>query len=263
MMRTDVELLDDKDIKKMNQLIKELDGKDSDEEFADENELDDLAIEATLPVEELAQKYGITIETPETQAKILDEVNKSSGKSEQESPDKENPESSTNVLLDDDADFDDDSEASEEESENESESSASSDGENQKDVDASVESEKDPDVYLKLDPKKLKEIQEEGYDSKFEKAGVDSGATTVICLLADNGVLVVANAGDSRCLVGRKRLNEDNKENIGNNAENGHEKDEEKSSHIAIDMSIDHKPEDPRELQRMLSFLKNNPCKIW
>jgi len=99
--------------------------------------------------------------------------------------------------------------------------------------------------------KKLKEISEEGYDSKFEKAGVDSGATTVVCLLAENGVLVVANAGDSRCLVGRKRLDEDNKENI--DTENGHEKEEVKSSHIAIDMSIDHKPEDPRELQRIIT----------
>merc|ERR1712178_109472 len=102
-MRTDVELLNDKDIKKMNQMIKELDGKDS------EDELDELAIEATLPVEELAEKYGITIETPETQAKILDQVQRNS--SPKSAPENGNQESSTNLLLDNDADFDDDSEA--------------------------------------------------------------------------------------------------------------------------------------------------------
>ncbi|XP_026329735.1 probable protein phosphatase 2C 11 isoform X2 [Hyposmocoma kahamanoa] len=60
--------------------------------------------------------------------------------------------------------------------------------------------------------------------SMTEEPGNDSGCTAVVALLKGNE-LYVANAGDSRCIICREGK--------------------------AIDMSIDHKPEDPPELERI------------
>ncbi|KAJ0180603.1 hypothetical protein K1T71_004007 [Dendrolimus kikuchii] len=67
---------------------------------------------------------------------------------------------------------------------------------------------------------------EEGEEdlSMTEEPGNDSGCTAVVALLRDNE-LYVANAGDSRCIICREGK--------------------------AIDMSIDHKPEDAPELERI------------
>lgn len=56
------------------------------------------------------------------------------------------------------------------------------------------------------------------------QVGYDSGTTAIVALVKGNN-LTVANVGDSRCVVCR----------------NG----------IALDMSIDHKPEDTKELDRI------------
>lgn len=61
-------------------------------------------------------------------------------------------------------------------------------------------------------------------NSMLEGPGSSSGCTAVVALLAGNE-LYVANAGDSRCVVCR----------------NG----------TAMDMSLDHKPEDTEELERI------------
>lgn len=58
-----------------------------------------------------------------------------------------------------------------------------------------------------------------------EQPGEDSGCTAVVALV-HNRQLLVSNAGDSRCVLCRGGL--------------------------AIDMSVDHKPEDPEEQQRIL-----------
>jgi protein phosphatase 1G len=63
-----------------------------------------------------------------------------------------------------------------------------------------------------------------GVGKDFEEPGKDSGCTAVVAVLRDNA-LYVANAGDSRCVVSK----------------NG----------IAEDMSIDHKPEDDIEMERI------------
>ncbi|GBP24772.1 Probable protein phosphatase CG10417 [Eumeta japonica] len=71
------------------------------------------------------------------------------------------------------------------------------------------------------------ESSDEDYEEDLtmtEEPGSDSGCTAVVALLKGNE-LYVANAGDSRCVICR----------------NG----------TAIDMSIDHKPEDPPELERI------------
>ena len=74
------------------------------------------------------------------------------------------------------------------------------------------------------DSESEEEEQEERPTPCFEKPGYDSGCTAVVALLKGNQ-LVVANAGDSRCVVSR----------------NGK----------AIDMSVDHKPEDDIERERI------------
>eukprot|EP00904_Undaria_pinnatifida_P005247 jgi/Undpi1/1852/HiC_scaffold_12.g05239.m1 len=61
--------------------------------------------------------------------------------------------------------------------------------------------------------------------SARRRCGFDCGATAVMGLLVDGKTLVVANAGDSRCVVSRKG--------------------------VAVDMSTDHKPEDDLELARI------------
>lgn len=59
----------------------------------------------------------------------------------------------------------------------------------------------------------------------IEEPGKDSGCTAVVCLLQGRD-LYVANAGDSRCVISR--------------------------SGQAIEMSIDHKPEDDEEASRII-----------
>ncbi|XP_039499179.1 probable protein phosphatase CG10417 [Drosophila santomea] len=59
----------------------------------------------------------------------------------------------------------------------------------------------------------------------IEEPGKDSGCTAVVCLLQGRD-LYVANAGDSRCVISRNGL--------------------------AIEMSIDHKPEDDEEASRII-----------
>ena len=63
-----------------------------------------------------------------------------------------------------------------------------------------------------------------GIEKDFEEPGKDSGCTAVVAVLRDD-VLYVANAGDSRCVV----------------SQNG----------TAVDMSVDHKPEDDIEMNRI------------
>ncbi|CAM9143208.1 unnamed protein product [Choristocarpus tenellus] len=61
--------------------------------------------------------------------------------------------------------------------------------------------------------------------AKHHRQGYDCGATAVLGLLVGEKTLVVANAGDSRCVVSRKG--------------------------VSIDMSTDHKPEDQPERERI------------
>merc|ERR1712048_548923 len=60
---------------------------------------------------------------------------------------------------------------------------------------------------------------------RYRTVGVDSGSTAVVALVVAQQRVIVANAGDSRCVVSRKGR--------------------------AIDLSLDHNPDDPVERQRI------------
>jgi len=84
-------------------------------------------------------------------------------------------------------------------------------------------------------------------DSVFgeQKCGIESGTTAVVGLLTESGLLVIANIGDSRAMVGRTTYKP---EAIKNN----NQPDQIPSNtYLAIDLSIDHKPEDQIELDRI------------
>ncbi|KAG6442695.1 hypothetical protein O3G_MSEX002471 [Manduca sexta] len=87
-------------------------------------------------------------------------------------------------------------------------------------IDGEAEEEDDEEDY------EAESSDEEGEEdlTMTEEPGNDSGCTAVVALLRDNE-LYVANAGDSRCIICREGK--------------------------AIDMSIDHKPEDAPELERI------------
>ncbi|KAK5935128.1 hypothetical protein CgunFtcFv8_020514 [Champsocephalus gunnari] len=129
--------------------------------------------------------------------------------------------SSSKAVADSKSRFFDDSE----ESDGEEEGSEEEDGSEEDDGDSSeMEEEEDTD-----DGEEDSEDEEEeemclpGMDGK-EEPGSDSGTTAVVALIRGKQ-LIVANAGDSRCVVSERGK--------------------------AVDMSYDHKPEDELELTRI------------
>ncbi|XP_074036342.1 probable protein phosphatase CG10417 isoform X2 [Leptinotarsa decemlineata] len=90
--------------------------------------------------------------------------------------------------------------------------------------DGSSEEEEDEEDCDEEEDEDEEDEQDVALGDGFEKPGSDSGCTAVVAVLRENE-LYVANAGDSRCIVCR----------------NGK----------AIEMSLDHKPEDDIERQRI------------
>lgn len=87
------------------------------------------------------------------------------------------------------------------------------------------DSDEDDDVRKADMPNLFEYLRGGGNGNFIEIPGQDSGTTAVVALLRENK-LIVANAGDSRCVVSR-------------------------TDGIAFDMSDDHKPEDEIELKRI------------
>ncbi|XP_015241975.1 PREDICTED: protein phosphatase 1G [Cyprinodon variegatus] len=118
--------------------------------------------------------------------------------------------------------FFDESEESEEGEEEEEEGSDEEDGSDEEEADSSEIEEEDVE-----DSEDEEDEDEEmclpGVDGK-EEPGSDSGTTAVVALIRGKQ-LIVANAGDSRCVVSERGK--------------------------AVDMSYDHKPEDEVELTRI------------
>ncbi|XP_070981280.1 protein phosphatase 1G-like isoform X2 [Oncorhynchus clarkii lewisi] len=109
--------------------------------------------------------------------------------------------------------FEDSDESGEEEDEGSEEEDGSEEGESSDDEEEDTEEGEDEE----------EEMCYPGMDGK-EEPGSDSGTTAVVALIRGKQ-LIVANAGDSRCVVSEKGK--------------------------AIDMSYDHKPEDELELARI------------
>lgn len=126
-----------------------------------------------------------------------------------------NPADSKSRFFDDSEESDEgeEEEGSDEEDGSEDEEGDSSEVEEEEDTEEGEEDSEDEDEEMCLP----------GMDGK-EEPGSDSGTTAVVALIRGKQ-LIVANAGDSRCVV----------------SENGK----------AVDMSYDHKPEDEVELARI------------
>jgi protein phosphatase 1G len=147
----------------------------------------------------------------------------SANKSGDDDEEDEEEDEDVKELLDDGV-LDEDSEEEEETDEDEEEEDDEEDDD--EDDEEGEDEEEDEDEAAEDD----EDDEEEDYDSAMgygqeSRPGFDSGCTAVVALLANNKNLYVANAGDSRCIVCR-----DGK---------------------AIDMSVDHKPEDDIERERI------------
>uniref|UniRef100_A0A8C9WA30 Protein phosphatase 1G n=1 Tax=Scleropages formosus TaxID=113540 RepID=A0A8C9WA30_SCLFO len=118
--------------------------------------------------------------------------------------------------------FFEDSEESEE-AEDESEDGGSEEEDCSEEDEAEYSSEADEEDDTEEDDEEEEEMCLPGMDGK-EEPGSDSGTTAVVSLIRGKQ-LIVANAGDSRCVVSEKGK--------------------------AVDMSYDHKPEDEVELARI------------
>jgi serine/threonine protein phosphatase PrpC len=126
---------------------------------------------------------------------------------------------------DDDEDDEDDAEykGGDEESEDSGDDDDDDDDDEATDDDDDDDSDDDDDYEEEDDDEEDADIDpNQGMETR---PGLDSGCTAVVALLRDNKHLYVANAGDSRCVVCRQGK--------------------------AIDMSIDHKPEDELERNRI------------
>ncbi|XP_047220094.1 protein phosphatase 1G [Girardinichthys multiradiatus] len=120
--------------------------------------------------------------------------------------------------------FFDDSEESEEGEEEEEEGSDEEDGSDEGEADSSELEEEDTEEGEEdSEDEEEEEMCLPGMDGK-EEPGSDSGTTAVVALIRGKQ-LIVANAGDSRCVVSERGK--------------------------AVDMSYDHKPEDEVELTRI------------
>ncbi|XP_077376113.1 protein phosphatase 1G isoform X2 [Festucalex cinctus] len=133
--------------------------------------------------------------------------------------------SSSKIEGDSKSRFFDDSEESEAEGEEEEEGSDEEDGsEEGEEADSSeVEEEDTEEGEEDSEDEDEEEMSLPGMDGK-EEPGSDSGTTAVVALIRGKQ-LIVANAGDSRCVVSERGK--------------------------AVDMSYDHKPEDELELSRI------------
>nr|KAF6329199.1 protein phosphatase, Mg2+/Mn2+ dependent 1G [Pipistrellus kuhlii] len=171
-----------------------------------------LAIDAKLTTEEvikeLAQIAGRPTEDEDEKEKVADEDDASD----------KLPRVAKSKFFEDSEDESDEAEEEEEDSEECSEEEdgySSEEAENEEDEDDTEEAEEDEEEE--------EEMMVPGMEGK-EEPGSDSGTTAVVALIRGKQ-LIVANAGDSRCVV----------------SEAGK----------ALDMSYDHKPEDEVELARI------------
>ncbi|KTF99745.1 hypothetical protein cypCar_00020085 [Cyprinus carpio] len=196
---------------------------DETEKVADEDDVDNeeaalLHEEATMTIEELLSRFG--------QNQNKNGKKPSPGASKESEDEKKSPaEKGINAPAPGSAKskFFEDSEESEE-GEDEEEGSEEEDCSEEDDENSSENDEEDDtEEGEEEDTDEEEEMCLPGMDGK-EEPGSDSGTTAVVALIRGKQ-LIVANAGDSRCVVSEKGK--------------------------AVDMSYDHKPEDELELTRI------------
>uniref|UniRef100_A0A8C6NJR8 Protein phosphatase 1G n=1 Tax=Nothobranchius furzeri TaxID=105023 RepID=A0A8C6NJR8_NOTFU len=196
------------------------------EKVAEEDDLDTeeaalLHEEATMTIEELLVRYGQNLNAIKNLAAHGSNGEEKAGKAEGDAGPSCSSLSSK-AAADTKSRFFDDSEESEEGEEEEG--SDEEDGSDEEEGDSSELEEEDTE-----EGEEDSEDEEEGemclpgMEGK-EEPGSDSGTTAVVALIRGKQ-LIVANAGDSRCVVSEKGK--------------------------AVDMSYDHKPEDELELARI------------
>uniref|UniRef100_A0A7N8WSS3 Protein phosphatase 1G n=1 Tax=Mastacembelus armatus TaxID=205130 RepID=A0A7N8WSS3_9TELE len=197
------------------------------EKVAEEDDLDTeeaalLHEEATMTIEELLVRYGQNCNAVKHAAAISSNGEEKAGKVEGDAGPSCSSLSSK-AAGDSKSRFFDDSEESEEGEEEED----GSDEEDGSEEDDSSELEDEEDTEEGEEDSEEEEEEDEmclpGMDGK-EEPGSDSGTTAVVALIRGKQ-LIVANAGDSRCVVSERGK--------------------------AVDMSYDHKPEDEVELARI------------
>jgi protein phosphatase 1G len=222
-MELDASIIDKKAQKSLRE-INMADDSDGEGDREDRlEELKDLCEESELSIDELRARYG----APEVKnLGQVDVSDMSSSKSGEKSENDIKPESLAEKLAED---YTNDSSDTEESGSDSEKSDAESD--------EPIDSESDEEIRsLKKEQRLLKMLSDQAEsrsagEEQPSKCGIDSGTTSVISLMTETGVLIVANSGDSRCLVGRY--------------------DEKSDNCISIDMSVDHKPEDAIELNRI------------
>uniref|UniRef100_A0A7N5ZYI0 Protein phosphatase 1G n=1 Tax=Anabas testudineus TaxID=64144 RepID=A0A7N5ZYI0_ANATE len=202
------------------------------EKVAEEDDLDTeeaalLHEEATMTIEELLVRYGQNLHCFSLTAGDCGESGSSNGEEKAGKAEGDDGPScsslSPKAAGDSKSMFFDDSEESEEGEEEEG--SDEEDGSEEEEGDSSeVDEEEDTEEGEEdSEEEEEEEMCLPGMDGK-EEPGSDSGTTAVVALIRGKQ-LIVANAGDSRCVVSERGK--------------------------AVDMSYDHKPEDEVELARI------------
>ncbi|XP_006995578.1 protein phosphatase 1G isoform X1 [Peromyscus maniculatus bairdii] len=209
----DAKLTTEEVIKELAQIAgRPTEDEDDKEKVADEDDVDNeeaalLHEEATMTIEELLTRYGQNCQKgpPHTRSGTGTASDKL-------------PRVAKSKFFEDSEDESDEAEEEEDDSEECSEEEdgySSEEAENEEEEDDTEEAEEDDEEE--------EEMMVPGMEGK-EEPGSDSGTTAVVALIRGKQ-LIVANAGDSRCVV----------------SEGGK----------ALDMSYDHKPEDEVELARI------------
>ncbi|XP_020917035.1 probable protein phosphatase 2C 21 isoform X2 [Exaiptasia diaphana] len=219
--------------------LKEIAG-DKGEDSENENEAELLAEEANMPLIELLERLksaaqnqiesGSDDEEEDQEHENGNDKDDDENHNQDESPSKESKENGneSDSAKNGETKEVEENDESDKEEEEEEEADKNEDNEKGNNVDDAQEEDEHNNDEPEDDSDDDDDEDDDDDDNcplmKSDEVGYDSGTTAIVALVKDD-TLTVANVGDSRCVVCR----------------NG----------IALEMSIDHKPEDTKELSRI------------